>query len=390
MKEVTEGFSGLPRAVFEERIRRMQREVQAGSLDAAFVFSDEYRPGNTMYFSDYKPINVIEESPQGVYIPPDGDPVVFLGGINAQAARRRSWVADIRDIETVGDFFADLRNPGKRLRLGLVGKALLPVKYYEMLLRWIQVDDIIDFDDALIKLRSIKSKEEVDLMQRAAEIGDDSIREAIALLRGSKSPVSENDLAARGEYIIRACGADIGSATVLSAGLNTAEPTWRPTTEKLIDLGDAVLIDMNPAFRGYCSDVSVTVFHGKVDGVKAEASQCVKDILSSVVTKMKPGMPASFVFDYFRAGAAAHGFEKHFLQYAKGMRAVGHGVGMDIVERPNLSAESAFLLEPGMTLALKLDLHGFDFGGIRMEADCVVEQNGCRYLNRILDEDLLL
>lgn len=387
---MTDGFSGFPKKVFEERIRRMQREVQAGGLDAAFVFSDEYRPGNTMYFSDYKPINVIEESPQGVYIPPDGDPVVFLGAINAKAARRRSWVADIRDIETVGDFFSGLRNPGGRLRLGLIGKSLLPVKYFEMLLRWVSVDDVVDFDDALNRMRSIKTKEEIDLMQRAAEIGDESIRETIALLRESKTPVSENDLAARGEYIIRARGADIGSATVLSAGLNTAEPTWRPTTEKQIDRGDAVLIDMNPAFRGYCSDVAVTVFHGKVDGEKAEASQCAKEILSAVIAEMKPGILASFVYDFFRAGAAAHGFEKHFLEYAKGMRAVGHGVGMDIVERPNLSAESDYLLEPGMTLALKFDLHGFDFGGVRMEADCVVEEDGCRYLNRVLEEDLLL
>ena len=67
------------------------------------------------------------------------------------------------------------------------------------------------------------------------------------------------------------------------------------------------------------------------------------------------------------------------------MRAVGHGVGINVVEWPNLDAESAFLLEPGMTLAIKYDLRGFEWGGTRFEVDVVMEDHGCRTLNRILD-----
>ena len=41
-----------------------------------------------------------------------------------------------------------------------------------------------------------------------------------------------------------------------------------------------------------------------------------------------------------------------------------------------------------MTLAVKFDLHGFDFGGIRSEVDVLVEEDGCRSLNTIFDEEL--
>ena len=72
------------------------------------------------------------------------------------------------------------------------------------------------------------------------------------------------------------------------------------------------------------------------------------------------------------------------MLYAKGMRAVGHGVGLDVVEWPNLDKESKFPLEPGMVLGVKFDLHGFDFGGIRQEVEVLVEENSCRSLNDII------
>jgi Xaa-Pro aminopeptidase len=69
------------------------------------------------------------------------------------------------------------------------------------------------------------------------------------------------------------------------------------------------------------------------------------------------------------------------------MRAVGHGVGLDVVEWPNLDQDSRFLLEPGMVLGVKFDLHGFDFGGIRHEVEVLVEEKSCRSLNDIIYDD---
>jgi len=57
------------------------------------------------------------------------------------------------------------------------------------------------------------------------------------------------------------------------------------------------------------------------------------------------------------------------------------------VEWPNLDADSELILEPGMTLGVKFDLHGFDFGEIRIEVDVLVEEDGCRPLNAIIDEE---
>ncbi len=177
------GFTGLPVETFHRRIATIQRILSERELDALFVFSDEYRPGNTLYLSDYYPINVIEESPQGVYVSVTGEVVLFLGAINAQTAREISWIRDIRSIEEMPIFFQHLHDQKRRrLKIGLAGEALLPVRYYRKLRSALEGHDFIYTDDVLHQMRQIKSAEEVLVMQEAAHLGDQAIRDAVARL----------------------------------------------------------------------------------------------------------------------------------------------------------------------------------------------------------------
>ena len=79
-----------------------------------------------------------------------------------------------------------------------------------------------------------------------------------------------------------------------------------------------------------------------------------------------------------------HGFAKNFTPYAKGKRGVGHAVGLDVVEPPNLSSDSDFELEAGMTLAVKLDLHELPGGGYRIEIVVAVTEDGVMPLNNLV------
>ncbi len=383
---MSKGFTGLPIEIFRKRIEKIKQELLKINLDALFSFSDEYRPGYTLYLSDYYPINVIEESPQGVYVPRHGDVVLFLGSINAQTAKGISWIEDIRSIDKMSFFFNNLKEKtGRRLKIGLVGEALLPVCYYQKLRSCLANNDFIYVDDIINRMRQIKDLDEIKLMEKAAHLGDQAIREASKRLR--EGDVKEIELAAVAEYSIRSKGGNIGSATILSSGINTKKPTWRPSNKKIMP-GEAVLIDVNPSLNCYCSDVSVTLFNGRVSKEKQKLLNLSKEILRGVIEHIKPGVPASTIYAYFLEKVQKMGYEKYFTPYAKGFRAVGHGVGLDVVEWPNLDSKSNFILKPGMTLAVKFDLHGFNFGGIRHEVDVLVEENQCRSLNNIIYEDL--
>jgi Xaa-Pro dipeptidase len=380
------GYTGLPIESFTRRIKNIQRELSKKGLDALFVFSDEYRPGSTLYLSDYYPINVVEESPQGVYVPLEGEVVLFLGSINAQTARAVSWIKDIRSIEKIDLFFQRLQDrEGRLLKIGLVGEALLPVRYYRKLKPVLDKNDFVYADDIINQMRAIKSPDEIERMQKAARLGDAAITEAVTRLK--KEKMTERELAAVAEYVIRTGGGNIGSATIVSAGIHTKMPTWRPS-DKTIEPGEMVLIDVNPSLRGYCADVATTVFNGNMEEEKKKILSLSKQILRGVINHMQPGLPASTIYNYFLKRVRESGYEQFFTPYAKGMRAVGHGIGLDVVEWPNLDKDSKLILKPGMTFGVKFDLHGFDFGGVRFEVDVLVEENGCRSLNNILCEGL--
>lgn len=379
------GFTGLSRETFSHRVAAVRRYLIDNGLDGLFAFSDEYRPGSTLYLADYYPINVIEESPQGVYVPAEGQVTLFLGAINARTAEAISWIEDIRAIDTLGPFFKRLREQaGRELKLGLVGEALLPIKYYRRMLSALAQSEFVCADDLLNGMRAIKCPDEVALMEQAAHLADKGLKAAIERLKAGDA--SENDLAAAAEHPVRLGGANLGSATIVSAGQHTQLPTWRPSDHEIAP-GDPVLIDVNPIYRGYCADTAVTVFHGDADGEKRRVLDLSRDVLRGVIDHLRPGQPASTIYGYLLEKSEAAGYGEQFRRYARGMRAVGHGVGINVVEWPNLDADSDFLLEPGMTLAIKYDLRGFDWGGTRFEVDVLMEEGGCRPLNLILDYD---
>jgi Xaa-Pro dipeptidase len=378
------GYTGNGVEIFQQRADYLTKEVAGKGLDGIFLFSDEYRSGYTTYISDYKPINVIEESPQGIYISNSGQVVLFLGAINAKAASRVSWISDIRDINTLDDFFSDLRDrKGGKLRIALVGEELLPTKYYRMMRSTLKDGDYENWDQVLNDVRSVKTKEEIQLLQKAAEIGDSAIKKALKKLQ--EDEVTEIDLCAVSEYEMKRRGGDLGCATVLSSGINTETPTWRPTHKKIID-GEFVIIDVGPSFRGYNSDVAITVVKGRANSEQTEILEICKNIVIQTIDELRTGDKASRIYDLFLEKSISHNIVDFFLPYAQGARAVGHSIGLDVVERPNLDKDAEFILEGGVVLALKYDLHGMKYGGLRYETVVVMEEENCRALNRILYE----
>lgn len=170
---------------------------------------------------------------------------------------------------------------------------------------------------------------------------------------------------------------------MLASGINTMKPTWRPN-HKQIQPGEVVLLDFNPNLAGYCADTAITVVHEQPTPLQAEVLRISIDTLQGAIELVKPGDRASRIYDYFLAEMKKAGYEDEFRRFAQGTRAVGHSVGVDVVEWPDLDKDSTQILEPGMVFGVKFDLHGFEFGGVRQEVEMLVEERACTSLNRII------
>ena len=369
----------------KQRTESLRRRMKSEGYDALVIYSDEYRSGHSSYITNYRPLNVIEESPQLVILIGDRPPVVLLGRLNAYAAKDLCWIDDVRGIHRPFKDLPDIFAPivGRHSKIGLIGKNILPVEIYEQISGSVPQATFESRDDIMLDLRKIKSAAEIALMERAAEINDEVLRQAVKQV---KVGMTEVQVAGVAENIARKLNADIGSATVVMSGPNTKYPAWRAMDRK-IEPGDYVMLDFNPAIGNYCNDGGITILMPGADPEQERALVIGHRTLKKVIPTIRPGITARSIFDTLLAELEPEGLAEHFTPYAKGMRGVGHAVGLDVVEPPNLSSDSDFELEAGMTLAIKLDLHDLIGGGYRIEVVVAVTESGVRPLNKlVLDE----
>ena len=365
-----------------QRTERMRSVMHENNLDALIIYSDEYRSGNGTYFTNYKPINLIEESPQMLCLIGDLPPTLFIGRLNAYSAVKTVWIEDVRPIHRLDEFVPEVFNSiiNTNARIGLIGDNLLPLSNYRVIERHLGDAEFVPCTNLLIELRQVKSDNEIALMRQAAEIDDEVLA---GLLKKIHIGQTETQVAAEAEYIGRKMGADLGSATVVMSGPNTNFPAWRPS-DRAIEAGDFVLVDFNPAVGNYCNDGGVTVLMPGASTEKADALAFGHKVIKEVIPLIQPNTVASTIYDMMLARLKPAGYADNFVPYAKGQRGVGHGVGLDVVEQPDLTLDSDFDLLPGMTLAIKLDLHGLTGGGFRIECVIAITESGVDPLNRLI------
>ena len=372
----------LQREELIQRTERMRSVMHENNLDALIIYSDEYRSGNGTYFTNYKPINLIEESPQMLCLIGDLPPTLFIGRLNAYSAVKTVWIEDVRPIHRLDEFVPEVFNSiiNTNARIGLIGDNLLPLSNYRVIERHLGDAEFVPCTNLLIELRQVKSDNEIALMRQAAEIDDEVLA---GLLKKIHIGQTETQVAAEAEYIGRKMGADLGSATVVMSGPNTNFPAWRPS-DRAIEAGDFVLVDFNPAVGNYCNDGGVTVLMPGASTEKADALAFGHKVIKEVIPLIQPNTVASTIYDMMLARLEPAGYADNFVPYAKGQRGVGHGVGLDVVEQPDLTLDSDFDLLPGMTLAIKLDLHGLTGGGFRIECVIAITESGVDPLNRLI------
>ena len=80
---------------FEKRLLELRKIIKRKNLDGIIIYSDEYRSGYCTYFTGYKPINVIEESPQTLILIKDNDPILVVGRLNYYSAKETVWIKNI-------------------------------------------------------------------------------------------------------------------------------------------------------------------------------------------------------------------------------------------------------------------------------------------------------
>ncbi|MBQ4145998.1 MAG: aminopeptidase P family protein [Clostridia bacterium] len=231
----------------------------------------------------------------------------------------------------------------------------------------------------LSMLRMVKTKDELDNLRKAEQIGVDAFLKVLPLLEVG---TAETDIAAELEYQMRKLGAS-GAAfdTIVVSGIKTSMPHGKPNSKKL-ENGDFVTMDFGCRYNGYCSDMTRTVVIGKATDEQKKIYQTVKQAQEVGLLAIKAGVSGKDADFAAREIIEKAGYGKYFGH------SLGHGVGLLIHELPNLSPLSNIKLEAGMIVTCEPGIYVPDLGGVRIEDMVCVTEDGIENLTH-LDKELL-
>lgn len=291
---------------------------------------------------------------------------------------------DLPGIQTIitRDYFGAVADLSAKLQIEAVGiEDTIALRDYDVLVD--QVDaDIDSFENIVESLRAVKSPLEIEKLTASAELNSAGFE---YLIKNIKVGMTELDAANLLDAWMKAHGAQKASfETIVASGINSAKP-HATASHKIIEYGDLVVIDFGYFVDGYTADITRTVVMGEIDDELNLIYQTVYQALNAVTALAKDNIDGADLDDTGRNIIEAAGYGKNFNH------GMGHGIGMSVHELPTsygpnskikLKQQQVITVEPGIYLSGK--------GGVRIEDDILITENGNRVLTTASKELIIL
>lgn len=220
--------------------------------------------------------------------------------------------------------------------------------------------------DLVWQLRIIKNTEEQLLIKKANEIATEAMSEVLSRL---ELGISEIAVAKSIENKLEGLGSEkVAFPTIVAFGKHTTLPHHQPTSLALKE-NQPVLIDMGATYGGYRSDITRTTWFGKktdADFTKIETVVMEAFAVGANLLKNGTKVKANELGLAVRNHISSHGFGESFIH------TTGHGVGLDIHERPSISWMDDTVLVPGMVITIEPGIYLENKFGFRHEETVVV------------------
>lgn len=243
----------------------------------------------------------------------------------------------------------------------------LPVDRYAALSTFLGDTALRPLGRTLQRLRQVKSPEEQERLRDAGHI---TVRAFEGLLRYIRPGMTPLALRRKAGELLFAAGADaLAFPPLILAGPDSCFAHGEPT-ERPLQTGDMVTIDLGAVRDGYCADMTRTVAVGPVSARLKAAHGAVLATLEQCRQALREGVRCAALAERARETLAALGFSAH-----EG-HALGHGVGLSVHEAPQISSVSRDTLVAGMAVALEPGVFLPGLGGARVEDTYLLQATG--------------
>ncbi len=233
--------------------------------------------------------------------------------------------------------------------------------------------ELVPVEEWVEELRIIKDESELQVLQQAAGIADATVEQ---ISREIKPGMTEIELVNRLNILLREKGAKKEAFDLIVAGGPRSAMPHATPTERKIKEGEPIVIDIGAQYQGYNSDLTRTVWLGKMNLKIAEVYGIVENAQAAAIRAIRPGIPCTELDSVARSAIADAGFEEYFGH------GLGHGVGLEVHEVPHVSRFGKGEIKPGMVFTVEPGIYLPELGGVRIEDMVVATESGCRRLTQ--------
>jgi len=222
-------------------------------------------------------------------------------------------------------------------------------------------------------IRAQKDRLEITAIRRSLSLTEEVFREVLKTLRPGKT---EKEIAWQIKHWIHLKGGeDLAFEPIVASGPNAALPHAEPT-EREIQKGETILFDFGSKWKGYCSDLSRTVFLGRPTDRFKEVYSLVRQAQLQAEKGIRAGLTTAAADALARSVIKKEGYGKFFKH------SLGHGVGLATHELPSLGPNSSGLLRTGMVVTIEPGIYLPGWGGVRLENMILIQKKGAKVLNK--------
>jgi Xaa-Pro dipeptidase len=321
-----------------------------------------FNPYNLTYFTGFSGATAL-------LIPKQGENVLFVSGVNYEQAKAEAKGLTVELVKRGENLIEKIAKQAPAEKYAVDS---LPIEMWRALAKAVGGEEKMELASSLIlKLRSVKDKGEIELIREACRLASIGMQTASEIIRPG---IKEIEVAAEVEYAMRKKGSNGTSFdTIIASGPTSAFPHGS-CSNRTIQGGELVVVDLGATFNSYRSDMTRTFIAGKADEKQRKIYETVKQAHHKAFETIKPDVSAMEVDSAARRVIAAAGFGELFVHN------LGHGVGLEIHEAPVLSPESKDTLTVGNVITDEPGIYLPSYGGVRIEDTVLVTEIGAEKL----------
>ena len=242
-------------------------------------------------------------------------------------------------------------------------------KYKEYMHKF-KINNFVETENIIEKQRAIKDDDEIKNITIACEITDKCFSHLIDFI---KPGMTEKQIAKEIDEFYNNNSDGLSFDTIVASGENSSKPHAVPTDRKIQEQ-DIITIDMGCKFKGYCSDMTRTIFIGSVPEYVKPVYDLVLKNQTQTLNQMKDGENIRLLTKMVENDFRLHNFDL--------IHSLGHGVGLEIHERPFISYRNDNQLKENMVVTDEPGIYLPGKFGVRIEDTVLITKFGCINLTK--------